>query len=984
MHPVVRSLSLSLSRTPLCYPCRRITNRRFPQPRRTFSRTCPRASSGDIDKSEGAVANEDGAAESEASRAEDESEKDSSTALSIPPVKDLAHYGSAARRSKRSKAQTEVTPSVRIPEWFIDNNVRPVEESGRSPIALLTWSADRAEYVDPAERAQIDPNVAPGIVEPLAPDENEASATDADPARHVRYYVDFSQWNELVSTSRGLLRLTTPFVAEDVASRKNHLILHYAGEGGDYLLDELVQKLAVELRADTVLLDALDIGDLACDPHNTNLSEDAADDRRLLSYDVYQRDEGYGSELRREEEQAVESDEQEEQQDGSAGSIRPGGHTIFLDVRGSPLDLSNEQPWRGRRSQSHASPPGSVLSNLGSFFAGKGTSEVARSKAAERRLAPLIEALLAGPFLKRTMRNGGQADVNSTKTSPPLRTVQVEPSLILQIRDIKILQQTAFGRKFLNVLYEQIQSRRRGGQRVMIVGTDTFPKAEQYSATNIRTLQSEPPGNISRTMIITPVIPSQDAGLTLRQDKQSRTRAINLRHLWQMLSIKLPGLYGTEQLLKKWASLSEDFSIDRFSAFHLHGVDRLWTFDQVHRLSTMIVGHLETDSTASVEDCVNQACKALRASDNAKFGWTERQKVSRIKSKPDIERSSESQRLEKIRKKLSRYEKKLVGGVIEPEKITTTFDHVHAPLDTIEALKTLTTLSLVRPEAFKYGVLASDKIPGLLLYGPPGTGKTLLAKAVAKESGATVLEVSGAELNDMYVGEGEKNVKALFSLAKKLTPCVVFIDEADAVFSARGGGQRRVSHRELLNQFLREWDGMSNDSGSAFIMVATNRPFDLDDAVLRRLPRRLLVDLPSEADRLEILKIHLREEMLAKDVSLASIASRTPFYSGSDLKNLSVAAALNCVQEENEQAKKHSGEECFEHAETRTLTAAHFERALEDISASISEDMSSLKEIKKFDEQFGDKRGRKKKSPKWGFNTAAEADKVLDTIKVRN
>jgi len=518
----------------------------------------------------------------------------------------------------------------------------------------------------------------------------------------------------------------------------------------------------------------------------------------------------------------------------------------------------------------------------------------------------------------------------------------------------------------------------------MIIGTDTFPKAEQYSAPNIRTLQSEPPGNISRTMVITPVIPSQDAGLTLRQDKQSRTRAINLRHLWQMLSIKLPGLYGTEQLQEKWASLSQNLSIDRFSALHLHGVDRLWTFDQVHRLGMMIVGHLELDSTASVEDCVNQACEALRASDNAKFAWTERQKVSRIKSKPDIERSSESQRLDKIRKKLSRYEKKLVGGVIEPDKITTTFDHVHAPLDTIEALKTLTTLSLVRPEAFKYGVLASDKIPGLLLYGPPGTGKTLLAKAVAKESGATVLEVSGAELNDMYVGEGEKNVKALFSLAKKLTPCVVFIDEADAVFSARGGGQRRVSHRELLNQFLREWDGMSNDAGSAFIMVATNRPFDLDDAVLRRLPRRLLVDLPSEADRLEILKIHLREELLAKDVSLATIASRTPFYSGSDLKNLSVAAALNCVQEENEQAKKHSGEECFEHAETRTLTVAHFERALEDISASISEDMSSLKEIKKFDEQFGDKRGRKKKSPKWGFNTAAEADKVLDTIKVRS
>ena len=267
---------------------------------------------------------------------------------------------------------------------------------------------------------------------------------------------------------------------------------------------------------------------------------------------------------------------------------------------------------------------------------------------------------------------------------------------------------------------------------------------------------------------------------------------------------------------------------------------------------------------------------------------------------------------------------------------------------TIEALQTLTTLSLIRPEAFSYGVLASDRIPGLLLYGPPGTGKTLLAKAVAKESGATMLEVSAAEINDMFVGEGEKNVKALFSLAKKLSPCVVFLDEADAMFSARGNSGRRVSHRELLNQFLKEWDGMSNDSGSAFIMVATNRPMDLDDAVLRRLPRRLLVDLPAESDRLEILKIHLRNEQLAEDVDMADLAKKTPFYSGSDLKNLAVTAALNAVREEHEGFKNHKGEEPFEYPEKRTLTKDHFEKALEEISASISEDMSSLRDIKKF------------------------------------
>jgi SpoVK/Ycf46/Vps4 family AAA+-type ATPase len=980
MNPVVRNLLASVPRSSSRYPCRKISNRRFPKPSRSFHQTPnSRASEGGANKPEGAIETEDAQNRSEELGAgENLPDKDSCTAMSVPPVKDLAHYGSAARRSKRSKAHTEVTPSVRIPEWFIDRNVGTVEDIGRPPIALLRWDAERAEYVDPPDESQSIPDDPPGV-EPLGDGGSTQISEDMRLPCKARYYVDSFQWDELISTSRGLLRPKTQFVADDVASRKNHLILHYAGEGGDFLLDELIQKLAVELRADTIVLDAQDITDLASDPHNSSLSEDAADDRRLLSYDVYQKDETQTNESRREDEQVKESDEQDEEEDHSA-SNRPNIPTVFLDVRGSALDLSNSGMPRGRRSNRQAGAPPPFLSNLSSLFSGKVNNDQDPVKIAQQRLMPLIEALLAGPLLKRTLRKDASADVKPNEPAPTLPIVQAEAPLILEIRDINVLQQTSFGQRFLNVVYDQVQTKRGRGQKIMIVGTDSFPKAEQYSAENIRNLQSGSPANISRTMVITPVVPSKEAGLILRTDKKRRTWRINKRHLRQMLCIKVPE--DKDNHLR--ASLSAPFSRKTLYALELLNAERqIWTFDQVHRLATMIAGQMESSAMVSIEDAVNQACMNLKGSDNAKFAWTEQQKASRTKSKPDIERT-ETQRLEKIRKKLTRWEKKLVGGVIEPHKIATTFDQVHAPVETIDALKTLTTLSLVRPDAFKYGVLASDKIPGLLLYGPPGTGKTLLAKAVAKESGATVLEVSGAELNDMYVGEGEKNVRALFSLAKKLTPCVVFIDEADAIFSARGTGQRRVSHRDLLNQFLREWDGMSNDAGSAFIMVATNRPFDLDDAVLRRLPWRLLVDLPSENDRLEILKIHLRGEVLAEDVSLPDIAAKTPFYSGSDLKNLSVAAALNSVQDENEEAKNHTGEDSFEHAAKRTLTAAHFSRALEDISASISEDMSSLKEIKKFDEQFGDKRGRKKKSPKWGFSTAAEADKALDTVKVRS
>ncbi|MBE3110399.1 MAG: ATP-binding protein, partial [Acidobacteria bacterium] len=319
------------------------------------------------------------------------------------------------------------------------------------------------------------------------------------------------------------------------------------------------------------------------------------------------------------------------------------------------------------------------------------------------------------------------------------------------------------------------------------------------------------------------------------------------------------------------------------------------------------------------------------------------------------------------------HEKKLLGGLIDKDQIRTTFADVHAPEETTAALKLLTSLSLKRPEAFTYGVLARDRIPGCLLYGPPGTGKTLLAKAVAKESGASVLEVSAATINEMWVGQGEKNVQALFSLAKKLEPLVIFIDEADALLAGRGSNERRA-HREIINQFLREWDGMSDTN--AFIMVATNRPFDLDEAVLRRLPRRILVDLPQQSDRLAILKIMLRDEKISESVDLEELARRTPLYSGSDLKNMCVAAAMATVREETEAALKSSAE-TPSYPERRTIEARHFETGMREIGASISDEMESMREIRKFDETYG-KPGGKKAKKGMGFHVGKEEEGVKE------
>ncbi|RSL99691.1 hypothetical protein CEP52_009587 [Fusarium oligoseptatum] len=314
-------------------------------------------------------------------------------------------------------------------------------------------------------------------------------------------------------------------------------------------------------------------------------------------------------------------------------------------------------------------------------------------------------------------------------------------------------------------------------------------------------------------------------------------------------------------------------------------------------------------------------------------------------------KAEDSQTASRASMKLNEYEKRISSGHINRQNLRTTFDDVHVPKDTINALKLLTSLALVRPDAFSYG-------------------KTLLAKAVAKESGANMLEISGATINDKWVGESEKLIHAVFTLAKKISPCVVFIDEADSLLANRSMLGARASHRSHINQFLKEWDGL--EETEAFIMVATNRPFDLDDAVLRRLPRRLLVDLPLQPDRTAILKILLKGEEIDPSVSLEELAKRTPYYSGSDLKNACVAAAMAAVEEENEAAARHTGPEPYEYPKKRTLRQEHFDKALRQIPASISEDMESLKQIRKFDEEYGAKKKGAKKM--MGFGVGAEKE----------
>lgn len=188
------------------------------------------------------------------------------------------------------------------------------------------------------------------------------------------------------------------------------------------------------------------------------------------------------------------------------------------------------------------------------------------------------------------------------------------------------------------------------------------------------------------------------------------------------------------------------------------------------------------------------------------------------------------------------------------------------------------------------------KIPkGVLLVGPPGTGKTLLAKAVAGEAGVPFFSISGSEFVEMFVGVGASRVRDLFEQAKANAPCIVFIDEIDAVGRQRGAGLGggNDEREQTLNQLLTEMDGFEGNTG-IIIIAATNRPDVLDAALLRpgRFDRQVVVDRPDYAGRLEILNVHSRGKTLAKDVDLDRIARRTPGFTGADLSNLLNEAAI--------------------------------------------------------------------------------------------
>ena len=244
---------------------------------------------------------------------------------------------------------------------------------------------------------------------------------------------------------------------------------------------------------------------------------------------------------------------------------------------------------------------------------------------------------------------------------------------------------------------------------------------------------------------------------------------------------------------------------------------------------------------------------------------------------------------------------------------STTFADVAGCDEAKEEVKELVDF-LKDPQKFQK---LGGRIPrGVLLVGPPGTGKTLLARAVAGEAAVPFFSISGSEFVEMFVGVGAARVRDLFTQAKEKSPCIIFIDELDAIGRARGVAGPVVAHEEreqTLDQLLTEMDGFDGTTG-VIIMAATNRPEILDPALLRagRFDRRVVVDRPSLEDRLEILQVHSRKVILEKGVRLDAVAAMTAGLVGADLANLVNEAALLAARRQADAVAEHDFQEALE------------------------------------------------------------------------
>ena len=669
----------------------------------------------------------------------------------LPKPKDKSNYGSASRRAVRNVKPREKLPPVYIPPWFLDRNVilRGDCTNANRRGGLSSDHVPQSEEQNDVEGTS-SVNRAPESKDML----DLEKVTDK--GHFSKIYLHHSNRREISSVVSAGLQVPSWQRAEVAASPKPHVVLFCPKDGGSSFLDAIGLDLAEENSTDFLRLTPQDIAEIGGD-YMDDSSKFRLNTLSSLGYDAQLATTMRSAQGPEEPPEEVDFDEPEGPEEDE---MDPG--------RGNPKDAV--QGRIGGFGTIHVGTfSASSLQNLLTPFIsqngspqqtrGAGTKPVVAVKdtAPELKMAMLVETLLNAPEIKRVAEDSAVESTNTqeqpkTEEAPgavsqhspdessesPFREAERgSEGLIVLIQDYPQISMTVNGGRFLDKLHEAVKLRRREGQRVLIIGTISSKRfMPSFSRAGIDQVQR----NTRNRTILTPIL-SLSLKHSFRFQLNKETKSINMRHIQDMLRRTAPVPAQVASVI-----LDRSIDVDLKTTFLCGLEDSIWSFDRVNRVATTALGLLEGSEELTVKH-IEQALEIIELSDSTKVGWVARERERLEKGKESTGSRSEidnKERMRKLRKTCNEHEKKLLNGVVDPENIRTTFDDVQVPPQTKMALKTLTSLSLVRPDAFTYGVLATDRIPGLLLYGPPGTGKTLLAKAVAKDSRATVLEVSGS------------------------------------------------------------------------------------------------------------------------------------------------------------------------------------------------------------------------------------------------
>ncbi|XP_070545407.1 outer mitochondrial transmembrane helix translocase-like [Ptychodera flava] len=257
--------------------------------------------------------------------------------------------------------------------------------------------------------------------------------------------------------------------------------------------------------------------------------------------------------------------------------------------------------------------------------------------------------------------------------------------------------------------------------------------------------------------------------------------------------------------------------------------------------------------------------------------------------------------------KLTEYEMTIAALLIDPLGITVSWQDIGGLEDVIDEIKETVILPMKKRHLFRGSSLLQPP-KGILLHGPPGCGKTMIAKAMAKEAGFRFINLQASTLTDKWYGESQKLAAAVFSLAIKIQPTIIFIDEVDSFLRSRASYDHEATAM-MKAQFMSLWDGLITDNScQVIVMGATNRPQDVDSAILRRMPTMFHIGMPDKGQRKKILELILCEEYLSEDMDLSTVAEETEGYSGSDLhelcRNGSVFRVKDYMKEQRESGEQ--------------------------------------------------------------------------------